>query len=210
MARRGRGFRGRGPARLRFFPQCARCDEGLLPGHSHYGEAFDRGPRHSAYLMGGTGKIHFPVSSNDPLVQKFVEQGIGQLHGFWFAEAERSFREAARIDPNCGIAYWGMAVANQSLNPVSSPAVCRSRRRATRRAFPIASGCISRRSTMTAGYQALIAKYPDDLEAKAFEVWRLWHAARTQRELRRAAQNGPSTDRAKSFAPNHCIRFIMP
>jgi hypothetical protein len=36
------------------------ADEGFVPGHSHYGEAFDRGPRHSAYLIGGTGRIHFP------------------------------------------------------------------------------------------------------------------------------------------------------
>ncbi len=26
-----------------------------------------------------------------------------------------------------------------------------------------------------AGYRAIMAKYPDDLEAKAFEVWRIWH-----------------------------------
>src|SRR5580704_16147889 len=89
----------------------ARGDQELLPGHSHFGEAFDRGPRRSAYLMGGTGNIHFPVSSKNPLVQKFIEQGIGQLHGFWYREAERSFREAARLDPNCGIAYWGMSQA---------------------------------------------------------------------------------------------------
>ncbi len=91
----------------------ASCDEGLLPGHSHYGEAFDRGPRQSAYLMGGTGNVHFPVSSKNPLVRKFIEQGVGQLHGFWFGEAERSFRQAARLDPNCGIAYWGMSLAAQ-------------------------------------------------------------------------------------------------
>ena len=59
--------------------------------------------------MGGTGDIHFPVTSKNPLVQKFIEQGIGQLHGFWYVEAERSFRQAAALDPNCGIAYWGMA-----------------------------------------------------------------------------------------------------
>jgi len=44
----------------------ARADD-ILPGHSQYGEAFNRGPRRSAYLMGGTGNVHFPVSSKDPL-----------------------------------------------------------------------------------------------------------------------------------------------
>src|SRR5579872_2095584 len=84
-----------------------------LPGRSRHGEAFDRGPRQNAYLMGGTGNVHFAVSSKNPLVQKFIEQGVGQLHGFWFVEAERSFRKALELDPNCGIAYWGMAVANE-------------------------------------------------------------------------------------------------
>jgi len=151
-----------------------RTDDRVLPGHSHYGEAFDRGPRQRAYLMGGTGNVHFPVSSRDPLVQKFIEQGIGQLHGFWFVEAERSFRQAARLDPNCGIAYWGMSVANQELNPVRS------------RQFAIYAGKhktgLSEREKMYIdalrdenGYRAIMTQYPTDLEARAFEVWRLWH-----------------------------------
>jgi peroxiredoxin len=154
--------------------QSAAGDEGFLPGHSHRGEAFDRGPRQRAYLMGGTGNVHFPISSKDPLVQKFVEQGIGQLHGFWFVEAERSFRQAARLDPNCGIAYWGLSLANQELNPV------RARQFAAEAAKHKAGLSDRERMYIEAigdknSYRAIVAKYPQDLEAKAFEVWRLWH-----------------------------------
>ncbi len=46
------------------------------------------------------------------MAQKFIEQGIAQLHGFWYLEAERSFRQAAKEDPKLAIAYWGMAMAN--------------------------------------------------------------------------------------------------
>lgn len=81
-------------------------------GHSMHGQVFDEGPRQAAYLMGGTGKVHFPVTSKHPDVQKFIEQGLGQLHGFWYFEAERSFRQAAALDPDCAMAYWGMAMAN--------------------------------------------------------------------------------------------------
>lgn len=81
-------------------------------GHSLHGETFNEGPRQAAYLMGGTGKVHFPVTSKQPEVQKFIEQGLGQLHGFWYFEAERSFRQAAALDPDCAMAYWGMAMAN--------------------------------------------------------------------------------------------------
>ena len=88
------------------------AEKALPAGHSNHGEAFNEGPRQKAYLMGNTGNVSFPATCTKPIVQKFINQGVGQLHGFWFFEAERSFRQAASIDPDCGIAYWGMAMAN--------------------------------------------------------------------------------------------------
>jgi peroxiredoxin len=85
---------------------------GPLPGHSYHGEAFDEGPRRAAYLMGNTGKVRFPITSKAPQAQAFFEQGVGQLHGFWYLEAERSFRQVAALDRDCAMAYWGMAMAN--------------------------------------------------------------------------------------------------
>jgi peroxiredoxin/Tfp pilus assembly protein PilF len=85
-------------------------------GHSLHGEAFNEGPRQGAYLMGGTGRVKFPVTTQSPPAQLFFEQGVGQLHGFWYWEAERSFRQAATIDPSCAMAYWGMAMANTNNN----------------------------------------------------------------------------------------------
>src|SRR5262249_11431137 len=81
-------------------------------GHSIHGEAFNDGPRQKAYLMAGQGKIDFPVTTGQPEAQKFINQGVGQLHSFFYFEAERSFRQAAMIDPACPMAYWGMAMAN--------------------------------------------------------------------------------------------------
>jgi peroxiredoxin len=150
-----------------------RADKRPLPGQSRHGAAFDHGPRWAAYLMGGTGDVHFPVTSKSPLVQKFIEQGVGQLHGFWYVEAERSFRQAAALDPDCGIAYWGMALANKLDAP-------RSRQFALEAARHRAGLTERERMYIDAlsseeGYRAIMAKYPDDLEAKAFEVWRIWH-----------------------------------
>ena len=81
-------------------------------GHSVHGEAFNDGPRHTAYLMPGMGKVHFPVTSKKPQLQAFIDQGVGQLHSFYYFESERSFRQAAQIDPDCAMAYWGMAMSN--------------------------------------------------------------------------------------------------
>ncbi|HEY1598467.1 MAG TPA: redoxin domain-containing protein [Pirellulales bacterium] len=85
---------------------------GPLPGHSTHGEAFDDGPRQAAYQMGGTGRVHLPITSAVAGVQQLFDQGVGQLHGFWYLEAERSFRQAATLDPQCAMPYWGMAMAN--------------------------------------------------------------------------------------------------
>ena len=84
-----------------------------LPGHSSHGAAFNKGPRQAAYWMEGkTGKVDFPIKTDKPEAQKFFNQGIGQLHGFWTLEAERSFRQVLKIDPDNPMGYWGMAVAN--------------------------------------------------------------------------------------------------
>src|SRR5688500_17142624 len=58
-------------------------------GHSQHGEIVNEGTRQKAYLIGGTGRVRFPVTAKHTDVQKFIEQGIGQLHGFWYFEAER-------------------------------------------------------------------------------------------------------------------------
>src|SRR5688500_4780882 len=92
-------------------PAEAKPDE-PLPGHSLHSEAFNEGPRQGAYLMEGMGRVKFPVTTKSEEAQKFIHQGVGQLHGFWYFEAERSFRQAAALDADCAMAYWGMAMAN--------------------------------------------------------------------------------------------------
>lgn len=98
-------------------PEIPNADEsqpGVLAGHSFHGEAFNEGPRQKAYLMEGTGKVEFDVTTKNPKAADFVRQGMGQLWGYWYLEAERSFRQAAMLDPDCAIAYWGMARANDT------------------------------------------------------------------------------------------------
>jgi len=82
-------------------------------GHSRHGAEFDEGPRRAAYLMPGLSEqVQFPVPGLDLSAQRFFDQGMCQQHGFWFFEAERSFRQVAKLQPECAMAYWGMAIAN--------------------------------------------------------------------------------------------------
>ena len=82
-------------------------------GHSRHGTTFDEGPRSAAYLMPGLGDaVHFPVDGISERAQRFFDQGVTQQHGFWHFEAERSFRQVAKLHPDCAMAYWGMCRAN--------------------------------------------------------------------------------------------------
>src|SRR5439155_24538264 len=99
----------------------------LEAGHSLHGEAFNEGPRQSAKLLPGTGKVKIRISTKHAEAQAFFNQGVGQLHGFWYFEAERSFREVASIDTNCAMAYWGMAMANVNNSKRASGFIARAR-----------------------------------------------------------------------------------
>ncbi|MBW8813164.1 MAG: hypothetical protein JF588_07025 [Caulobacterales bacterium] len=46
-----------------------------------------------------------------PAAQAFFDQGVNLSFGFNHAEAIRSFREAARLDPDCAMCWWGLAFA---------------------------------------------------------------------------------------------------
>ena len=96
------------------FAETTSDEESTPAGHSYHGEEFNEGPRQEAVLIDGLADIRFPTSAKSKKAQAFVEQGIAQLHGFWYLEAERSFRQAAKIEPKLAIAYWGMAMANNN------------------------------------------------------------------------------------------------
>lgn len=89
--------------------QSARPDEKYKKGHSMHGPAYDTGPRQKPWEMEGIGKVNFPITSSHPEAQKWFNQGIALLHSFWFYEAERAFRWALKLDPECAMAYWGLA-----------------------------------------------------------------------------------------------------
>ena len=55
------------------------------------------------------GKLSFPTSCA-PKVQKQFETGVAKLHSYWFGEARKSFDAVLKDDPNCAMAYWGIAL----------------------------------------------------------------------------------------------------
>ena len=156
-----------------------------LPGHSMNGDAFNEGPRQAAVLMGGTGDVHFEVTTKSGEAQKFFDQGVGQIHGFWYFEAERSFRQAAALDADCAMAYWGMAMANIN-NPkraadfMQQAVKRRDRASAREQRWLDSYGPYfidkkadekDRRNALVKALEDLSFEFPKDLEAKAFLVF---------------------------------------
>jgi tetratricopeptide (TPR) repeat protein len=72
------------------------------------------------------GNFHRKVSTTSADAQRYFDQGITLVYAFNHAEAIRSFREAARLDPNCAMAWWGVALAygpniNKPMDPADAP-----------------------------------------------------------------------------------------
>ncbi len=59
----------------------------------------------------GLGNTHFEITTSVPECQDFFDQGMRLVYGFNHAEAHRSFTEASRLDPDCAMAKWGIALA---------------------------------------------------------------------------------------------------
>jgi tetratricopeptide (TPR) repeat protein len=64
-----------------------------------------------APLLEGLGSLQHPVSTDVERAQRFFDQGMRLLYAFNFLEADRAFREAARLDPTLAMAHWGQAMA---------------------------------------------------------------------------------------------------
>lgn len=58
------------------------------------------------------GHHHFPVTTTSPEAQQAFDRGLTWAYSFGHHAAEQEFRRAAAADPNCAMAYWGIALVN--------------------------------------------------------------------------------------------------
>jgi hypothetical protein len=56
------------------------------------------------------GKVHFETSCT-PAAQKLFDQGMLYQHSFWYRSSKQAFEETLKADPNCAMAYWGIALS---------------------------------------------------------------------------------------------------
>jgi tetratricopeptide (TPR) repeat protein len=157
-----------------------------------------------APLFDGMGKHRHRVQTISKQAQRYFDQGLVLAWGFNHAEAGRSFREAARLDPSCAMAWWGAAYVlgpniNVPMNPDDAPAAVE----AVQKALQLASDPRERayaeamatryavpppedRRPLDLAYadamRALVKQFPDDLDAHTLlaealmdlRPWKLW------------------------------------
>ena len=72
----------------------------------HSGHAADARP----VLYDSLGSYSYKITTTSPDTQRWFDQGLRLMYGFNHQEAQRAFKEAARLDPRCAMCYWGIAM----------------------------------------------------------------------------------------------------
>jgi tetratricopeptide (TPR) repeat protein len=137
------------------------------------------------------GAVSFEISCKAQVQPEF-NRAVALLHSFWHSEAQRVFENVARSDPNCAMAYWGVAMSHFHLGlSWPAPADIELGRQALTKAEAAAEKDAREAAYITAlrelysdfkiedswkyfksyadKLSEIAAMYPKDLEARVFE-----------------------------------------
>jgi tetratricopeptide (TPR) repeat protein len=67
------------------------------------------------------GRVHFVISCNETAQRRF-DRAMRYQHSFWYRQAKEIFEDVAKADPECGMAYWGIALTLLNYPPAANPA----------------------------------------------------------------------------------------
>jgi len=113
-------------------------------------------------LFEGLGKHTRTVATANRDAQKYFNQGLNFMFAFNHAEAIRAFRQAAELDPNCAMAYWGVSLASgiNYNNPTFPPEQAKAASDALQKSRDKAKGESEANQALI---EALSARYADPL-----------------------------------------------
>jgi hypothetical protein len=173
------------------------------------------------------GRVSFKTSCTPQAQEKF-DRGVALVHSFVYPDSVRAFTEAATTDPQCGIAYWGIAISHRP-NPLILPlaaAVLKNGLEAVEKGKAIGANTERERDWLAAielyykdydkvdqttrglayekAMEQLMQKYPDDPEAAIFYALALNETAlpsdKTYANLLKA---GAILEKTAEKLPNH-------
>ncbi|HYC27952.1 MAG TPA: hypothetical protein VEB42_04035, partial [Chitinophagaceae bacterium] len=144
-------------------------------------------------LLPGWGDHSYTITTSNDSAQVYFNQGLSMYYSYHAREALASFREAARLDSNSAMAYWGQALAMgpsynygysykmgqhvpAALSKMNRAAAFASEKEkdliaAMNQRYDVIDTTDKNRSTLNAAYaealRPLVKKYPDDIDIKA-------------------------------------------
>jgi tetratricopeptide (TPR) repeat protein len=68
------------------------------------------------------GTVHFATSCNETAQRRF-DRAMRYQHSFWYTASKEIYEETLKADPECAIAYWGIALSflNNPHSPIPAP-----------------------------------------------------------------------------------------
>ena len=111
-------------------------------------------------LYDNLGAHHYRITTRSPLAQRYFDQGLRLYYAFNHQEAIRAFEEAERLDPECAMAPWGIALAlGPNINMPMDAAAGRKAYAAIRRALALAGKASPQEAALI---HALAARYVEN------------------------------------------------
>jgi len=65
------------------------------------------------------GDVNFPISCSEASQEEF-NRAMALFHSFWFDSAKKSFTKVLQLEPECGMAHWGISIMSMG-NPFAWP-----------------------------------------------------------------------------------------
>src|SRR5260370_27361155 len=182
------------------------------------------------------GRVHFETSCTPQAQEKF-NRGLALVHSFFYPDSVQAFTEAAAADPQCAIAYWGIAVSHRP-NPLVVPyptSVLKNGLDAVEKGKAIGAKTERERDWLGAielyykdydkvdqttrglayekAMERLMQKYPDDQEAAIFYALALNETAlHSDKTYVNQLKAGAILEKVAETQPEHpdCVHYIIP
>ncbi len=141
-------------------------------------------------VIAALGEGHMAISSSSEIAASHVAQGLGRMNASWDFEAYRHFCEAVKADPDCLMAYWGIAMSlagsqheffserkvavDRMLDLLESEIAAKKIRWSDlEKRYAQAAGYLLTSGVRSAGlaFNSLSEKYPGDIQARLFSLF---------------------------------------
>jgi tetratricopeptide (TPR) repeat protein len=111
-------------------------------------------------LWDGLGTLSYSITTKNEMAQRYFDQGLRLAYAFNHPEAQRAFKKAQELDPNCAMCFWGEAfVLGANINAAMEESAVQPAFLAMTNAKARAGGASERERALI---DALAARYSSD------------------------------------------------